>query len=92
MSDDIREGRIDVNANEAVKTEEEAPSKYLKVGDVAKTLNVSPMTIYRQIKSGKLRALRVGNSMRIHIKDLESYLHQETSGAPPVASDVKESA
>lgn len=92
MSDDIREGRIDVDTNEASKGEEEVPSKYLKVGDVAKTLNVSPMTIYRQIKAGKLRALRVGNSMRIHRKDLESYLHQETSGVLPAASAAKESA
>lgn len=78
MSDDIREGRIDIDKVDEV---EEGKSKYLKVSDVARTLNVSPMTIYRQIKAGKLRALRVGNSMRIHEKDLESYLHQETSGA-----------
>lgn len=89
MSDDIREGRIDVKPQE---TDEEVQSHYLKVGDVARTLNVSPMTIYRQIKAGKLRALRVGNSMRIHRKDLESYLHQETSGTLATVTAAGESA
>jgi excisionase family DNA binding protein len=42
--------------------------------EVARALRVSPMTVYRLIRSRKLPALRVGNSFRIPSRALDRYL------------------
>lgn len=39
--------------------------KLMKVGEVADTLRVSPMTIYRLIRQDKIEHIRVGRSFRI---------------------------
>lgn len=52
----------------------------LKVREIAEQLKVSTMLVYREINSGKLRALRVGESIRVREDDFESYLHRNTSG------------
>lgn len=46
----------------------------LTVGEVAESLRVSNMTVYRLIKAGELPALRVGKNYRIREHDLEVYL------------------
>lgn len=46
----------------------------LTVAEVAGTLRVSNMTVYRLIKSGELGALRVGKNYRIRASDLDAYL------------------
>ena len=46
----------------------------LTVAEVAETLRVSNMTVYRLIKSGELTAIRVGKNYRIRTADLDEYL------------------
>ncbi|MQB01717.1 MAG: helix-turn-helix domain-containing protein [Actinobacteria bacterium] len=46
----------------------------LTVGEVARIMRVSNMTVYRLIKSGQLAAIRVGKNYRIRRRDVEHYL------------------
>ena len=46
----------------------------LTVAEVAATLRLSTMTVYRLIDSGELRALRIGRSFRIPSPHLRDYL------------------
>lgn len=48
--------------------------RLLTVGEVAATMRVSNMTVYRLIKSGQLPAIRVGKNYRIRESDMNSYL------------------
>ena len=51
--------------------------RLLTVNDVAARLQVHPITVRRHIKAGKLRAVRVGRSVRIREAALEEYLGAE---------------
>ena len=46
----------------------------LTVGEVAGTMRVSNMTVYRLIKGGDLAAVRVGKSYRVREDDVDRYL------------------
>jgi excisionase family DNA binding protein len=46
----------------------------LTVAEVADTLRVSSMTVYRLVKAGELPALRIGKNIRIRTTDLDAYL------------------
>lgn len=48
--------------------------RLLTVGEVAGTMRVSNMTVYRLIKSGQLAAIRVGKNYRIRESDVDQYL------------------
>ncbi|HET7236445.1 MAG TPA: helix-turn-helix domain-containing protein [Actinomycetota bacterium] len=48
--------------------------RLLTVAEVAATMRVSNMTVYRLIKSGDLAALRVGKNYRIRESDVDRYL------------------
>lgn len=50
----------------------------LTVGEVAQTMRVSNMTVYRLIKSGQLSAIRVGKNYRIRRSDVEKYLTERS--------------
>lgn len=43
-----------------------APEKMLTVDEVAKSLQLHPLTIRRWIAEGKLKAVKLGRSYRIH--------------------------
>jgi excisionase family DNA binding protein len=47
---------------------------FLTVAEVAGMLRVSSMTVYRLIKAGDLRALRVGKSYRVPEEEIDRYL------------------
>ncbi|MDR1635007.1 MAG: helix-turn-helix domain-containing protein [Bifidobacteriaceae bacterium] len=47
---------------------------FLTVSEVAQTLRVSDMTIYRLIANGDLRALKVGRSYRIPAAAMAEWL------------------
>ena len=49
-------------------------TQLLTVNEVARELRVSNMTIYRLIKSGEIRAIRVGKNYRIRESDVNKYL------------------
>ena len=51
--------------------------RLLTVGEVAAIMRVSNMTVYRLIRSGELRAARVGRGYRIRETDVEAYLSRE---------------
>jgi excisionase family DNA binding protein len=46
----------------------------LTVSEVAASMRVSNMTVYRLIKSGELPAVRIGHNFRIREADVERYL------------------
>ena len=48
--------------------------------EVADLLRVSTMTVYRLIKSGELRAVRVGKSYRLLEDDVDAYLADRLHG------------
>lgn len=58
-----------------------ARSRFLTPAEVAEDLRVSSMTVYRLIKSGELRAARIGKSYRIREEDVDAYLQQRFSDA-----------
>lgn len=52
--------------------------RYLTVAEVAETMRVSRMTVYRLVRTGELAALRVGRSYRVPEDALEAYLAEAT--------------
>ena len=50
----------------------------LTVREVADSMRVSNMTVYRLIRSSALPAIRVGKHFRIRSRDLEHYLEVQT--------------
>lgn len=52
--------------------------RLLTVGEVAATMRVSNMTVYRLIKSGQLAAIRVGKNYRIRESDVNQYLSERS--------------
>ena len=51
-------------------------TKFATVGEVARRLRVSNMTVYRLVKAGDLPAVRVGRGYRIRESDVLSYLEK----------------
>ncbi|MCU1491417.1 MAG: Helix-turn-helix domain protein [Acidimicrobiaceae bacterium] len=49
-------------------------AQFLTVGEVARLLRVSNMTVYRLINAGQLSAVRVGKSYRLREEDVDHYL------------------
>jgi excisionase family DNA binding protein len=52
--------------------------RLLTVAEVADTMRVSNMTVYRLIKSGELPALRVGKNYRLRESDVDNYLSKRS--------------
>lgn len=48
--------------------------RLLTVREVADAMRVSHMTVYRLIRSGQLRAVRVGRVFRIRESEIDRYL------------------
>jgi excisionase family DNA binding protein len=61
--------------------DERAGSRFLTVTEVAATLRVSNMTVYRLINTGSLAAIRIGKSFRIREDDLSQYLADQYTKA-----------
>jgi excisionase family DNA binding protein len=59
--------------------------RLLTVGEVAGTMRVSNMTVYRLIKSGQLGAIRVGKNYRIRESDVDRYLSERMVRTPKEA-------
>jgi excisionase family DNA binding protein len=55
-------------------TSPSARATFLTPQEVADLLRVSSMTVYRLIKAGELRAVRVGKAYRIREDDIDRYL------------------
>lgn len=52
--------------------------RLLTVREVADLMRVSTMTVYRLIRAGELRAIRVGKHFRIRESELNAYLDNQT--------------
>jgi len=56
-------------------------SNFLKIDEVAQTLKVKPITIYKWINEGKIKAHRLaGSSLRISQRDLSSFINVARQG------------
>jgi len=51
-------------------------ARFATVGEVARRLRVSNMTVYRLVKAGELPAVRVGRGYRIRESDVTRYLEK----------------
>jgi excisionase family DNA binding protein len=61
--------------------EDSAVAPLLTVTEVAATLRVSNMTVYRLINTGALPAIRIGRSFRIREGDFSRYLADQYTKA-----------
>ena len=59
----------------------DARARFLTPAEVADLLRVSSMTVYRLIKAGELRAVRVGKAYRIREDDIDRYLAERYTQA-----------
>lgn len=48
--------------------------RFLTVHEVAAIMRVSPMTIYRLVRSGEIKSVAIGRSIRIDERALAKYL------------------
>ncbi len=56
---------------------------------VAKILQVNPMTVYRYINDGKLKAYNIGSDLRISEADFNQFLQKALVQAKPKKSPKK---
>lgn len=52
-------------------------TRLLTVAEVANVMRVSRMTVYRLIRRGQLKAIRVGRNYRVREDDLNEYLEAQ---------------
>jgi excisionase family DNA binding protein len=52
-------------------------TRLLTVAEVASVMRVSRMTVYRLIRRGQLKAIRVGRNYRVRTDDLDEYLEAQ---------------
>jgi excisionase family DNA binding protein len=57
--------------------------RFLTIRQVAAELGLSPWTVYRRIRLGELRAIRMGRMWRVAAGDLEAY--RDSKKPPPPA-------
>ena len=50
--------------------------RFLTVAEVATTMRVSKMTVYRLVHNGELPAIRVGRSFRVAEEHVHTYLQE----------------
>jgi excisionase family DNA binding protein len=53
-------------------------SRLMTVVEVATVMRVSRMTVYRLIRRGQLKAIRVGRNYRVREDDLNEYLEAQS--------------
>ena len=58
----------------AVTQSPQGTSAFVTVGEVARQLRVSNMTVYRLINAGDMPAVRIGKSYRLRAEDVDAYL------------------
>jgi excisionase family DNA binding protein len=59
-------------------------ARLLTLREVADYLHVHPGTVYRLVKNGQLRGLRVGRDFRFDIRNLDDFIRR--GGTPPSES------
>jgi len=56
--------------------------EYLTVKDVARICGIHEVTVRRHIQQGRLRAVRIGRSVRVRPQDLQDYAPAEKDTGP----------
>lgn len=56
---------------------EESEEQFYTVSQVARMIQVSPSTIWRWIKEGRLSSVKIGDARRIRSRDLQNLLREE---------------
>jgi excisionase family DNA binding protein len=54
----------------------ESQERLLSPNNVAERLNISPLTVRRWLKAGKMKGVRVGRLWRVRESDLEAFLQK----------------
>jgi len=62
----------------ATKEESKSKSKYLSLEEIAQQLNVSERTVYRWVRSGDMRAFRLGHITRVTPEDFQKFIEKYT--------------
>ena len=57
--------------------------EYFTPEEVAEMLKVHPLTVYRMIKDGRLRANRIGRSLRISRQSIDEWSTESSTSASP---------
>lgn len=65
------------------------PLNFLTPDEAAKVLKIKPITIYRNIRAGELKAVLIGNKYRITDQDFQKFI--EKHYVAPTASKVGKS-
>jgi excisionase family DNA binding protein len=60
-------------------------SPWLTVGESAARAKVGPKAIYRAVRTHKLKAVKVGTALRIHVEWLDAWLHAAATIVNPEA-------
>lgn len=56
-------------------------TKYLSIAQVAKILGISRIAVYKKVKNGKIKAIRIGRTFAIPKKSIKKYF-LDVKGAP----------
>ncbi len=76
----------DFNQTSYIKLPMDKEQQWLKPAEVAKQLGVSERTVHRLIEYGKLRAYKIGRSVKFRPEDVEEYL-QNSQINPKITSE-----
>lgn len=53
--------------------------KYYSRQEIARIFSVNPMTIYRLIRRGDIKAIRIGNDYRVSEDELKEYMKRKSA-------------
>lgn len=51
---------------------------YITVKEICQSLKVKKLTVYRWIKAGKLKAVKIGKGFRVRKEDFENFINKNT--------------
>lgn len=57
-------------------------AEFVNLREASRILRVCVRTVRREIERGRLKAIRVGRSLRIRMSELHRYMEQQTIGVP----------
>ena len=60
---------------------ESTTPQLLRINDVCDQLRMSRSSVYREIEAGKLKAFKIGKSLRINAEEVSRYVTNLESGA-----------
>jgi excisionase family DNA binding protein len=56
--------------------------KLLSTRELAEYLNITPLTIWRKVKSGEIPSTKIGNRLRFDKKKIDRWLEEKSNGRP----------